>query len=214
MINAGISSSLGAGLGIAAAVLSMSAFLVYIRDILKGAIVPNRASWIVWEVVILTGAASYSVSTGDWAKSLIALTDVAICSATCVLVLARHKGGSFGTTDKLALGFTTLAMIAWATLGSATVANILVQCAGLLGFGPTILSVWRVPQHEQPLAWWLWTAGYGALFATVLLRWDGQPWNLVYPGLGVLFHPIVAILATRKSTALGGAMEYKTGIVV
>lgn len=60
-------------LAVGSGALEVAAITTYNIAVWRGGTHPNRASWFLWTLIALLNAASYTVMTGDWMKSVFRL---------------------------------------------------------------------------------------------------------------------------------------------
>jgi len=197
-------------LGIAAGVVHVIAYLDYNLDVIKGKRKPNGPTWAIWSSLALVSASSYFAITGDLAKSILSLTNVGLCIATFLIAFLLKRFGRPSKSDYIALllGFSAVAI--WYYFQSAIYANLIVQLAMIIGFIPTLQLVLREPRAERARPWLIWVFGYLLLTTTIILRWRGQWYDLVYPINCIIFHSAVVVFAAiglkrlRQNSVVGG----------
>jgi hypothetical protein len=179
--------------------IHITAFIIYNKDLLKGESNPNRASWGIWAFITILNFTSYGSMSGDWIKSLLPTISAILCIGTFFLTL--FKGGKFvfNKWDVTALSLSIFASLVWISLQSATYANLILQIAVTIGFIPTVKSVVSKPENEKPLPWFLWSSAFIFAILLVILRWNNQWQDLVYPINALLWHFAVAVISCRKS---------------
>jgi len=169
------------------------AYLDYNRKVITGLTRPNGATWAIWSVIALVSTSSYFVSSGDFWKNTIPLVNVFLCIGTFILGLKRFDRLSGVEISALILGLIAIGV--W-KLSSPAYANLVVQVAIAIGFFPTYKMVWKNPASEMARPWWIWTSGYTIMIGVVILRWQHQWTDLVYPVNCVILHSLVPIIAT------------------
>ena len=214
--NIGYMSAAAALLGALAALLQATGYALYLRHALRSETRPNPASWLMFAygtalVVVLETAAG-----GTWPVLLLP----AVCAASSVVVAAVtfRAGATLRTldqADQVAFGLDIALTIAYVAVWLARALHLveprLFTLAGsfllvgaaatsITSFVPIVRSTYRVPGGERPGPWIVWTAAYAALGAATLLTADA-PALLVYPGVNVLLHSLVAGLSLRRMPA-------------
>lgn len=192
-------------LAIVAGLFYFFAYVDYNLKVIRGETIPNGATWLIWAVIAGISGASYLGMSKDYWKSLIPLLNIGLCIGTLFVGIWKKRFKMPDIWDFVALAFGLSAAIVWATSGEAKYANIIVQAAIISGFVPTWRMVRRDPATEKPRPWWLWTIGYAASFAVVIMRWDGRWQDLAYPVLGIFLHasvPIIGTVRTQSSVQL------------
>jgi hypothetical protein len=197
-------------LALAASVLNLIGYIIYIRDLRRGDTRPNLASWLVWMGITLLSVSTYVRGTGDIVKSLFSWSILVVNIVTFGFIVRRAKFSSLNRLDKSALGIGILAAVVWFFTQSAWFGNMLVQVAIVIGGVPTILSVWRQPTNERPTPWLLWGSAFTCQLMVIISRWTGRPVELVYPIIGILLYGVVGILALRRPTVVPLPLENET----
>jgi len=190
----------GAVLGVAAGVLQLVGYVVYLRQLLARRVQPNAASWGMWAFSALFGCWSYAEMTADWAKCVLPAACCVACMVTfllCLLVgrLRRVEGWEFAVW-----GLDAALMLVWFAGGvSAVAANLILQFTTALSFAPILWHVRAAPEAERPQAWLLWSSAYLLQIVVVVFRW--QRWEeLAYPVVCLVFSLWVAGWAFRRQT--------------
>jgi hypothetical protein len=193
--------SIGPYLGAAAALTHLSAYAVYARNTALGRVRLNTATWVLWVFLSALNAASYYAMNGDLAKSAIGIAGACACTVTLGWSLLKDRASRIAPADGLALLAGLLAAGAWWHWRSATFANLILQGGFIVSMVPTYRAVFRDPSTERPLPWLMWGTAYLLTLATVALRWRGHLPDLAYPGINLVTHSgvgIVAILLSRR----------------
>jgi hypothetical protein len=195
-------------IGIGAGLLQVLAYLLYFRQVLRADIAPNGMSWSMWSygtlvffvieadlgapvsLLILPGVCalcSLGVAThaflraaylpparGDWA---ILWIDMGIIGGYVALLYGVHGGVEPSPHYPIGLVFILMAAI------SSVTSSL-----------PILRSTRAEPQHEQPLAWFVWAAAYAAMMATALI--EGLSWHhQLYPFLSLVVHLAIGFFA-------------------
>ena len=96
-----------------------------------------------------------------------------------------------------------LAMIILVGFRSKLNANLVANVAHAMAFIPTLRGLWHGRKKEKALFWFVWA---GAFFfgdvVVVILRWQGNPVDLISPITIVLLHIAVGLLALRSPRRL------------
>ncbi len=173
------------------------AFWLYNRKMIVDQQNPNTSTWLLWAVLTILNFTSYSIASGDIWKSLLPMATSFACIGTCIFALRRGKFKKLsGLTDMLVIIVGLTAAIVWKVYQSAALGNVTLQLAIVISFIPTFRDV--LIKDENPLPWLLWGVAYAFLLIVVILRWQHQPWDLVYPLVGVTFHLAVALLSRAR----------------
>ena len=189
-------------LGIVAALIHTLAYLDYNSGVLKGTRKPNGPTWIIWATIATLSATSYFSMSGDLAKSALPLMNIGLCIATFGIAwwLKCFKKPSKYDVGALVIGLS--AGVIWKIYQSAEYANLILQVAITIGFMPTFLLVWENPRAESPRPWLIWTFAYIVMLVTVMLRWRGQWYDLVYPINSIVLHTAVTTISIVRVNRL------------
>ena len=187
-MNTGITLGIIAGIGYAIA------YLDYNRGVFRGHTQPNAATWAIWSAICLLSASSYLFATGDYWKCILPGINIVMCIGTFVLSLACGKFRKLDTINWIALLIGLSGGLVWIVFKSASHANLIVQCAITVGFIPTWRSIWATPSCEHPRPWWIWSSAYFLSIFVVILRWNGNSVDLVYPIANTFLHGSIPII--------------------
>lgn len=190
---------LATALGTIAAAMHVAAFLLYNKQMLKGQSTPNTATWTMWAVTTTLNCITYLIMSNDVIKSLLPIISSLMCIGTFLFALQKGKLGRLNVFDRFALAFGLIAVTVWWIFRNATAANMLLQIPIVISFIPTYLGVMRNPKLEKALPWFIWGSAYIFSLVTVVLRWQGQPQDLVYPLLCMISHTGVGLCTHRKT---------------
>lgn len=153
-------------------IVSIACYVPYIRDILRGKTVPERASWLIWAVLGSIAFFSQYVLGSRLALSFVAVQAIGI---TVIFFLSLRQGrGVLGKRDLLALYAACQGLIVWHFMDSPLVALLTVILIDAIGLVLTLYKTYQRPETETASAWAL--AGLSAVFALVAL----DEWNLLF----------------------------------
>lgn len=204
-------------LGGLSALLQAAGYALYLRHALRSETRPNPASWLMFAYGTALVVALEAASGGTWPVLL--LPAVCALSSVGVALVAFQAGATLRAldrADRVAFGLdvtlTIAYLAAWLARALHLVAPRLFTVVGavllvgaaatsITSFAPIIRSTYRAPGTERPGPWLVWMAAYLALGATTLLATDA-PALLVYPGINVALHALVAGLSLRRTPAL------------
>jgi hypothetical protein len=96
----------------------------------------------------------------------------------------------------IALGLT--AGLSWIVFRKATYANLILQTGSLIPYFSMLKGLWRNPKNEPTKPWFMWSVVYLIVVTVVLLRWQGQWYDLVYPVGFVITHFTVFLFTLRR----------------
>ncbi len=185
---------LRASIGFVAGLLALTAYFPYVINALSGKNRPNRATWLIWNILGIVLLASY-YSVGATDTLWIPLFNQAGFLAV-LLVSVKHGEGGWDGIDRWCLGGAALGLISWAAFGSPLSALLISIAVDMMGAIPTLKKALEDPAHEDRLAWIIFLA------ANTLNLFAISEWSLriaAYPAyLFVLCLVMVSILVFRK----------------
>ncbi len=188
--------------------LHLIAFVIYIKQMLKGTSQPNTATWTLWAFLIVLNLSSYAVMSGDWVKAILPAAGAFASVSTFLFSLYKGKLSKLDRWDTLALGIGIVSGLAWWYFKSATYANLILQISILISFVPTYRGVLEDPRKERALPWYLWSTAYLVGMIVILLRWQNQYVDLIYPFLCFLLHAPIGLLTCREKREAATAMVF------
>ncbi|HSD12802.1 MAG TPA: hypothetical protein VLC10_04550 [Patescibacteria group bacterium] len=196
--------AISSALGVVAAAIHLSAYVVYARRTAKGEARLNTATWILWVFLSALNAASYLIMTGDLAKAFLPCAGATACTLTLAFALAKGRASPIAFWDGAALAAGLVAAAAWWLWRSATYANLILQAGFVVSMVPVYRGILKDPRAEPPLPWLMWGAAYAVAITTVLLRWRGHAADLAYPGINLVTHSGVGWCVILLSRARRG----------
>jgi len=173
-------------------VITLSGYIAYNRGIFLETCKPQAVSWALWTMATIFNLASYLVMTGDLLKASLSIVSSVACLFTFLCALYKKNYKPLSPIDGITLGIGIISAFAWWQFHSAVYANMILQFAVIAGFIPTYRSVWKNPRNENMATWILFSFAYLSLSITVLLRWNGDIPELIFPLLGLTLHSAMA----------------------
>lgn len=138
-------------IGIASGIISISGYFPYIRDVIKRTTYPERASWLIWDV--LTAIAFFS----QLAKGAIAslwLPGLEVCGLTTVLILSIKFGrGGLAKKDIFALIAAGIGLVLWYFTKEPAVALYIIIGIDMLGTVLAVQKAYKDPETETMSTW-------------------------------------------------------------
>ena len=185
--------------GVAAALLSIVAFLPYARDILAGRTRPQRASWLIWSVLSCIAFGS-QVAEGAGASLWFSMIQCGGTVGIFLLTISRGTGRFLSTADGYVLAAAAVGLGVWAVTEVAVYALAGTITISLLGGAVTIKKAYLNPGSETLSTWIICFVASGlALISVGRLDWA----LLAYPlYLFTLYGAILIAIAlgrTRRS---------------
>ena len=138
-------------LGIAAGILALAAFPIYIRDIVTGGTKPSKVTWWILMVSNIILALSYYFSG---ARDTIWIPVVYGAGFGIYAFLSiKYGSGGWGIIDILCVIGATISVLLWWLLHSSEIALYTIIAVDLFGLSPTIVKSYREPESESKMAW-------------------------------------------------------------
>jgi len=185
-------------LAVFAGMLHFSTFVLYNRQVIQGRSKPNTATWFLWVFLAVMNTSSYQVMSGDWIKTIIPIASTVACCFTFLFALIQGKLSRLNFWDSAAVVIGLASGLVWWLFQSAFFANMALQVVIAVSFVPTIRSVVTNPDNEKGcLPWFIWSSVYLIGLFVVLLRWQGQYEDLVYPINLMVLHGTVGVLSIK-----------------
>jgi len=180
-------------IGILAGIISASAYIPYIRDILAKTTKPERASWIIW--VVLTGIAFFS-QLAKGATTSLWLPGIETIGVTIVFLFSLHFGvGGMTKRDTFILICAASGLLLWYFTKEPAVALYIIIAVDAIGTVPTIIKSYEDPGSET-LTTWVMVAIAG-IFAMIAVG----SFNIIL--LSYPFYIFAANAATALAMVLG-----------
>lgn len=140
-------------IAIAASILAIIGNVSYLKDILKGKVIPHPYTWFIWSIVSMTtffgglakGAGVGALPTG------IAEAFTIIIFIFSLKYLFQRKAGHIRKIDNYFLVIALAGLIPWALTKDPTISVIIVVLIDIVAFIPTLRKTWEHPRTEKPL---------------------------------------------------------------
>lgn len=169
-------AALAGQLGFASALLSIAAYLPYIRDVIRGRTRPQRASWLIWSVL---GCIAFAAQWADGATHSLWFVGSQVAGTVTVFALAVLKGqGRYLTQmDTGALSLAAVGVLLWHLTETPATALAIVIAVSALGGALTVAKCLQDPGSETVSTWGMsWVAaGLGLMtldrFEPILLAY-------------------------------------------
>lgn len=133
-------------LSISAIVLTIVAYIPYIRDTYKGVTRPHSFSWLIWTIgtgIIFALQMSNGAGPGGWVTGCLTLV------LGTVLVLSLRQNSIRATTlDYICLFAAFVAFTIWITIDQPLLSMIILSVVDMVGFIPTMRKSWDDPFSE------------------------------------------------------------------
>jgi hypothetical protein len=139
-------------LGIVAGIISFSAYLIYIRSILRGESKPNRVTWWIWSFMGAIFAASYwavGARNTIWAPIVEFIGPLTIA----FLTIKYGEGTRKDRTDVICFFGGIVSIMLWIVFKSPVIALVLSIAVDAFAIVPTVKKSWLRPDGENFWAW-------------------------------------------------------------
>lgn len=188
-------------LAVTASLSHIVAFIIYNKSIFKNESCPNATAWTLWTLMTAINATTYVLMSGDWIKSMLAIVAFLACITTFLLSFCKGKFATLNALDISALLVGLISIAAWQIFRSATYAHLVLQVGMIVPFISIYNDIWNKKRVENPTPWLIWGATYFMGALVVVLRWQGQYEDIIFPLRSFLLHFGVGIVALRNATS-------------
>ncbi len=180
--------------GIVAGILSFSAYLFYIRTILKGETKPNRATWFIWSIIGVILVFSYKASGAE--ETIWVPVSEAIAPTIIALLSIKYGVGGTDKLDIICLIASFISLLMWYVFDSALIALVTNLFIDFFAALPTIKKSIYNPKEEDKFAWSITETGnLFNLFAINNMSFG----VIVYPIYTFILDGIITSLLYRKT---------------
>ncbi len=177
---------------IIASLLAIVGNVSYLRDVIKGTVIPHPYTWFIWSIVSMTtffggiakGAGIGALPTG------IAEGFTIIIFIFSLKYLFKRRAGHIRKVDHIFLIIALLGLIPWALTRDPTISVVVVVLIDVVAFIPTLRKAWEHPHTEQPL-----------LYEMNVLRHILTLFSLNAYNVATTFHSIWMIITNSLMTA-------------
>lgn len=181
--------------GILTAVTLLVGFFPYIRDIFKGKTKPERASWLIWAVLL---AIAFFAQLAEGAKWSLVMPGLDFFIVSFIFILAVKFGeGGLPKRDIICLFIAGLSLVVWGLTKQPVAALLIIIGIDATAAWLTIYKSYLQPETETLFSWVMSSlSGVCTVLAVNHLRFN----LLVYPIFITLADSAVmfAILLGRK----------------
>jgi hypothetical protein len=141
----------------AAIVLTLAAFIPYIRAIIRGTVKPHVFSWVIWGAttfVVFLAQLEGKGGVGAWPIGVSGSITIFIAS----LAYVKRTDITITKTDWLFFVSALSSLPLWYFTSSPLLAVVVLTTVDVLGFGPTVRKVYSFPHSESLLFFALFAA--------------------------------------------------------
>ena len=180
---------------LASIVLTIGAYVPYIRAIARGRVKPHCFSWLIWSMttsIVFFAQLSAEGGLGAWPTGVSAV----ITFYVAWLAWKLKSDNTITQVDRWFFGASLASLPAWLLTADPFYSVVILTTIDILGFGPTLRKLLRYP-HEESLLFY-------ALFAlrsllSVIALESRNPTTLLFPVAMILACILVcALLIWRR----------------
>jgi hypothetical protein len=190
-------SILSLGLFILATIFGILGYIVYARDILNDAIVPNRWSWLIWSFDMVVSALTYEAISQDLLKSGVFFIGSALCIGITCLIWKRAEWKSPHWIEVVSLLVSIVVLVLWLQFSLTLWAYWLMVAMVPISFIPTWRNSVQNPEHEDTWAWALWLTVDILTLLVVLSRFTDVQ-ELLFIVMEIVCHLTILVLVRRR----------------
>ena len=173
--------------------ITLSAVIPYIIEIIKGTTKPRVVSWFVWTVLTGLGTAA-AIAEGQWLTSIL-LGTAAFETLLVVILGFRHGDRRFERLDIVCLVGAVVGIILWQLFDSPAIGALAAVTLDLVGGIPTLVHSWKKPHEETWITFFISAVGSSlALFVITDWRVTASAYPIYLVTINALF---TVVLLTR-----------------
>ncbi len=140
-------------LAILASVLTLLAYVPYLKDIFRKETKPHLYTWLVW--AITQGTATVALIKGGGGSSAISTTVGVILVLLILFLSFKYGTKNIKKSDTIVLIVALLAIVVWWQLNNIFLAVLMVTLIDGIGYIPTYRKTFQEPWSETPSFWLL-----------------------------------------------------------
>ncbi len=193
--------TLTVALGLVAATMHGTGYLIYNRQAKRGTSKPNIVSWTIFALLAIINVFNYATMTGDMVATSQFIIGTFACLCTFGHVVLKGRFYKPGLADWLVFTLCLSAIAVWRACESPTYANQIVAAAYALSLSLTLFGVRRDKSRETPLAWWVWASSFVVTLVNLSLRGKAQLHNLTTPATMLVLDILIALSCSGKDRA-------------
>lgn len=189
-----------------AIVITLVAFLPYIRLIIKNKIKPHVFTWIIWGTTTFVAFLAQLEDNGGAGAWPIGVSGI-ITLFIGLLAYSKRADISITNTDWLFFSLAMMSLPFWYFTSDPLWAVVILTTVDVLGFGPTFRKAYITPRSESVLFFSLLTARN--LIAIAALE-NYTITTILFPaGISVAFILLIAMVSYRRRLTLIEALDAK-----
>ena len=172
--------------------ITVSAVIPYLVEIVRGQTKPRVVSWFVWTVLTGLGMAA-ALAEGQYLTSVL-LGTAGFVTLLVVILGWKHGDRHFEKLDIVCLVGAMVGIILWQLFDSPAIGALAAVGLDLIGGLPTLIHAWKKPHEETWITFFLSFLGAGIALAAIS---DWRITSVAYPIY------LVAINALYTAVLLG-----------
>jgi hypothetical protein len=182
-----------------AIVITLVIFTPYLLAVWRGSLHPHVVSWVIWGLTtMLVGGGQFLAGAGVGAAPI--LVSGVLSSAVAVLAFACRRRGQVDARvtrfDGWCLAIVLACIPVWLATGDERWSMLMLTGIDLVGFAPTVRTVWRRPHGESALLF----LAFGVRNAVAIVAVEAVHLStVVFPGvIGAACFGMVALIWVRR----------------
>ncbi len=149
-----------------ATVISVTAFVPYIRDIFQHKTTPHAYTWFIWVIVQAIAVAGILYGNGKWGALELGIATLLV-AFICILSF-KYGTKNITLSDTVSLVVAIAAGVLWWLFKNAQLAVLIITVIDLVGYIPTVRKAYQEPWSETLGTWTAFTIGN--LFSIAALK--------------------------------------------
>ncbi|MDR0780553.1 MAG: hypothetical protein LBF16_07650 [Pseudomonadales bacterium] len=183
---------------LASILLTLGAYVPYVRAIRQGTVKPHFYSWLIWSLttsIVFLAQLAADGGVGAWPTGVSALITIYVAA----LALWLKSDISVTRADRLFLAVALASLPIWFFTADPLWSVVILSLVDGLGFGPTLRKLWHYPYEESLLFYALFTLR--SVLSIVALEALNLT-TVLFPALMVAASALVCVLLWwRRRTA-------------
>jgi hypothetical protein len=133
--------------------IQLIANVPYIVAIFRGAVRPQRTTWLIWSVLT---AIAFGSQMGSGATTSLVFAGLSALNCAAVYLISLRRGvGGWGRADRLSLAAAGAGLALWVATKEPFAATLITTCVDLAGYLLTLRKAWDAPHSENATAYLL-----------------------------------------------------------
>lgn len=186
---------IGDFLVLVAALASLVAAGLYIREMFRGKAKPNKVSWLMWSIspFIVTGVAVYTGVT--WAAIPVFMIGFAPFLIFMASLFTKKAFWKLNNFDYLCGGLSASALVLWVVTMEPILSIALAIMSDVIASIPTLTKVWSKPETESV---WPFITGTLNSVASLMVAVSWSFSEISFPIYQLLINPLFVFMVVRR----------------